>query len=390
MILAFARLSLGGYLLYGVGYVVPLLRRDLGLSESLAGLHASAIAVGIILSGIAGERFVRRLGTDPAGRASVVAFGASAAGVAVAPHVAVSLTGGLIFGFFGGVVLSLVNQQLSALGGRSASVALARANLSALVASLLAPLAIAAFEDLGAGGRLGLLVPLPLIGLIEVVNWRRPIGGPRAPDARSARHPAPGRLPGTYWRAWVVLVLVVSIEFSVVFWASTLIGIQTGAGTSEATTAAAAFVLGMIVARAAVSTGLGTSTSRTRLMTIALVLVVIGILGAWQATTVPLSAVALFLAGLGVGPLYPVGVAFSLGLVRAAPEASAARTTLASGVAILFAPFLLAVTAERVGLVNAWPLLGVIALAAIGMLVVSRGDSQADSRPDVPLGGEGQ
>lgn len=375
MTLAFARLSLGGYLLYGVGYVVPLLRRDLGLSESLAGLHASAIAVGIILSGIAGERFVRRLGTDLAGRASVVAFGAAAAGVAVAPHVAVSLTCGLFFGFFAGVVLSLVNQGLSALGGHAASVALARANLSALVASLLAPLAIAAFEDLGVGGRLGLLVPLPLIGLIEIVNWRRPIGGPRGPDARSARHPALARLPGTYWRAWVVLVLVVSIEFSVVFWASSLIGIRTGAGTSEATTAAAAFVLGMIVARAGVSAGLGTRMSRTGLMTLALAVVVVGIWGTWQATSLALSAAALFVAGLGVGPLYPVGVAFSLGLVRGAPEAAAARATLASGVAILSAPFLLAVTAERIGLVNAWPLLGVIALAAIGMLVLTRGDS---------------
>ena len=63
--------------------------------------------------------------------------------VAFAPHVVISLVAGLFFGFFAGVVLSSVNQQLSALGGRAASVALARANLSALVATLLAPLAIA-------------------------------------------------------------------------------------------------------------------------------------------------------------------------------------------------------------------------------------------------------
>jgi hypothetical protein len=82
----------------------------------------------------------------------------------------------------------------------------------------------------------------------------------------------------------------------------------------------------------------------------------------------------LFIAGLGVGPLYPVGVAFSLSLVRSAPEAAAARTTLASGVAILFAPLILALTAERIGLVNAWPSLGAVALVAIGMLALTRGD----------------
>jgi len=173
---------------------------------------------------------------------------------------------------------------------------------------------------------------------------------------------------------------VIAIEFSIVFWASSLIGVRTGAGTSEATTAAAAFLLGMIVARAAVSTGLGTRTSRAGVMTFALLLVVVGIVGTWQATSVALSAVALFVAGLGVGPLYPVGVAFSLSLVTGAPEAAAARTTLASGVAILSAPFILAVAAEQVGLVHAWPSLAGIALLAIAMLVLTRADSTPDER----------
>jgi hypothetical protein len=43
-------------------------------------------------------------------------------------------------------------------------------------------------------------------------------------------------------------------------------------------------------------------------------------------------------------------------------------------VAILSAPFILAVVAERVGLVNAWPLLGAVALVAIGVLVATRRD----------------
>lgn len=378
MLLAFARLSIGGYFLYGVGYLVPLLRRDLGLSESVAGLHASAIAVGIILSGVAGERFVRRLGLDAAGRAAIVGLGAAGVAIAIAPHPAVSLPGGLVLGFFAGAVLSWVNQGLSALGGHAANVALARVNLVSLIATLFAPLAIAAFDDWGIGGRLGLLVPLPLIGLLELVNWRRPIG--RLPVRDTASELAHGdpdaRLPSAYWRAWIVLVLAVSLEFASVFWASTLVATQTGAGTALATTAAAAFVVGMVLGRGIVSTGLARRTTRTRLMMIALVAVVVGVAGAWQATSVPLSAASLLLAGLGVGPLYPVGVAFSLSLVRAAHDAAAARTTLASGVAILFAPFILAVVAEQVGLVNAWPLLGAIALAAIGMLFVTRRDAR--------------
>lgn len=354
---------------------MPLLRRDLGLSESLAGLHATAIAAGIILSGVAGERVVRRLGVGRSARAAVFGAGLASVVVAVAPHPVVSLAASFAFGCCSGAVLSWVNQLLSALGGHVASVALARANLAALIASLVAPLAIAALDGAGLGGRLGLLVPLPLIAAVEVANWRRPIGPPAFADARERRDNPTDRLPGTYWRAWVVLVLVVAIEFSVVFWASSLVAIRTGASTSEATTAAAAFVVGMIVARAAIATGLGARVSRAWLMIAALTLVIVGVAGAWQATSVAFSAAALFLAGVGVGPLYPVGVAFSLGLVRSAPDAATARTTLASGVAILSAPFILAVAAERIGLVNAWPLLGAIALAAVAILVVTRRDA---------------
>jgi hypothetical protein len=62
----------------------------------------------------------------------------------------------------------------------------------------------------------------------------------------------------------------------------------------------------------------------------------------------------------------------TLAFARLSP---AARTTLASGVAILSAPFILAVAAEQIGLVNAWPLLGAIALAGVAILVVTRRDA---------------
>ncbi len=374
MNLPFARLALTGYLLYGFGYVVPLLRRDLVLSESMAGLHASAIAAGIILSGVVGERFVLRAGAGLAARLAAGGLGLASLVVAFAPHVAASLAAALLLGACAGVLLSWVNQRLSSLGGHRASVALARANLIALVAALIAPLAIAAIDEMGLGGRLALLLPIPLVGLVELANWRIAGGGAPTNDPAPEAF-ASGRLPGAYWRAWLVLVLVVAIEFSVVFWGSSLVAVRTGAGTAQATTAAAAFLLGMIVGRATISFGIGAGFTRTRLMTLALGLVVLGIVGAWQATSVALSAGALFIAGLGVGPLYPIGVAFSLSLVRAAPEAAAARATLASGVAILVAPFVLAVTAERIGLVNAWPLIGAVALVSIALLFMAREDS---------------
>jgi hypothetical protein len=41
-------------------------------------------------------------------------------------------------------------------------------------------------------------------------------------------------------------------------------------------------------------------------------------------------------------------------------------------VAVLVAPLALAVAAERFGLVEAWPLVGAVAVVAIGVLVATR------------------
>ena len=376
MLLPFGRLGIAAFLLYGIGYIVPLLRRDLGISDSMAGLHASAVAVGTLLAGIAGERYMRRLGDTLAPRVAMLGVGIAGLAVAFATNVAMTLAGAGLFGVAGGILLSWVNHTLSSLGGREASVALARVNLVGLLTALASPIAIATVDSLGVNGRFAMLLPFPFVVVLEGVFWRRARAAPApaTPVEVAPRRPAQ-RLPGAYWRAWLVLVVAVSLEFTIVYWGASLIGIRTGAGTSEATTAAAAFLLGMIASRIALAAGLGTHAPRLRVTTLALTAVIVGALITWQATSVAIGAAGLFLAGLGVGPLYPVGIGFALSLVREAPEAAAARATLATGVALIGAPFLLAVTAERIGLENAWPLVAVAALVAIALVAATRRDA---------------
>jgi MFS family permease len=92
------------------------------------------------------------------------------------------------------------------------------------------------------------------------------------------------------------------------------------------------------------------------------------------------AALGLLVAGVGVGPLYPVTVAYALSLVPDNANAGAARATLGTGVALTSVPFLLAVTAQQIGLVAAWPLIALISLAAIGLVLATR----ADTPPRVP------
>lgn len=108
---------------------------------------------------------------------------------------------------------------------------------------------------------------------------------------------------------------------------------------------------------------------QARLMTLAFSIAVAGVLGAWQADTPATSAIALFVAGLGVGPLSPVGIALALGRTPSSPLPAAARTTLASGTAILTAPLALALMAQQVGLVDAWPTVAILAPTAVALLL---------------------
>lgn len=376
------RYCAGTFFLYGVGYAVPLLRADLRLTDSVAGLHGSAVAVGLIGSGIVGDAIARRVGAAAAARLAVGLLAASAAILAFTPVVWLTLVGCVALGFAAGGIMSVANQELGTAGGRRAVVLLARMNVASLVTALSAPLAIAFADGLGIGGRVGLLAPLPIVAVTEWLSRGR--GGevvadasaaPRAGDGGAAAdrlaEPSPGRLPAAYWRAWLVLTVAIAIEFAIVFWSSSLITVRTGASTAEATTAAAAFVGGMILARVALASRFGSTSRRTALMSVAFALVGVGIVGAWLADSVLGSALALAVAGLGVGPLYPLGIARALAAAPGAALTAAARATFASGLAILTAPFALSLMADQVGLANAWP--GLAAMAAIGIVLLLAG-----------------
>ncbi|MFI5101518.1 MAG: hypothetical protein ACHQE5_13550, partial [Actinomycetes bacterium] len=57
--MSYAFLAIFGYFLYGFGPSVPLLRDELGVSHAVGALHATAMALGAVVGGLAGERVVR-------------------------------------------------------------------------------------------------------------------------------------------------------------------------------------------------------------------------------------------------------------------------------------------------------------------------------------------
>jgi MFS family permease len=360
---SYAALAAVAYVLYGVGAVGPYLRIQLRLSDAEVGLHSSALAVGLVVAGWITGSLHRRFG-EVAVRAGAIGTLVVSVGVlAAAPSIAATLAAAVLIGLGTGTILGYANATLASAGGKLARVRVARANVWSMVAAFAGPVALAAGASAGPGWWIGLL---PAFGLLAIVGVDLR-SGPRL-EAVEASTKA-GRLPSGYWFAWAFLAVAIAAEFSIVFWGATLVQRRTEVATAEATLIGALFLAGMFAGRLALSMGIGTGHDVRRPLAVGLALAGIGASLAWLSTAPLLSGVGLFLAGLGIATLYPIGVAAAIAAAPGQLAVAGTRLTLASGLAILVAPLALGTVADLAGVVIGWSL--VLGLVAVALAIVT-------------------
>jgi MFS family permease len=130
--------------------------------------------------------------------------------------------------------------------------------------------------------------------------------------------------------------------------------------------------------RAALGRGFGAGRAARGLLAAGLVVVLAGTGLVWAAPTPILAGIGLFVAGLGLAGMWPIGVAVALQDSSKASYEAAARATLASGVAVLVAPSLLGLLSDHVGVVSAWPIILLMAAAGLAVLAITpRADTPA-------------
>jgi MFS family permease len=101
-----------------------------------------------------------------------------------------------------------------------------------------------------------------------------------------------------------------------------------------------------------------------------LALTFVAVLVVWLSGSWWVSAVAMAVAGFGVGILYPPAAAITLAAAPGAPAAASARLVLAAGLAILVAPLLLGVAADVSDIGVAWLLVPGVCVGVIRLSVV--------------------
>jgi MFS family permease len=356
------------YSFYVVGAATAFIAVALSLSETQAGLHSSAMAVGLIVAGVAGERFDVWLGVRRVHLFAMGVLAISLVTLALAPVLWLTLAAALGIGLGAGAMFGHVNQTLGAGGGATARVQLTRAAFLAKSSQLMAPVAIAVGVAFGFEWQFVVLPVLVLVGVLMV--WARATG------SGAAVHIELGRLPRAYWLPWILTVSVIGLEFFVVVWGGTLVESRTGTSLSDATLTISAFIGGMIAGRALMSLRTMGQIEPMLVIRSGVALTFVAVVVLWLSGSYWLSAAAMALSGFGVGILYPPCASITLAAAPDAPAAASARLVLAAGLAILVAPLLLGVMADLSDIGSAWLLVpGVCVGVALLTLPVDRARS---------------
>ena len=333
------------FLLNGLGAVLPPLQRELHVSRGQVAFYPSLFAVGLVVVGLAGGQLVGRIGRATALRLAIAAIILGALLIATPVQVA-PLLGALLVGLGSALLIQLVPAILSAAQPQAPAAAIGEANGLASATSVLAPLAVSVSLAAGLGWRIGYLAA-PLLALAALALPALRLTVPDAP--RPAEDPRSGAASPMLGR-WLDLLLAVSVEFCMVFWAASAFIAWDRATLSQAPALASLFLVGMAIARALSARIIGRIPDQRALILVCTAAALAGFALFWGAPTLTLAATGLLVTGLGVALLYPTTVSRVIAAWPQAPDRASARAALGSGLAIGVAPFVLAQLSDRIGL----------------------------------------
>ncbi|GGM32298.1 sugar MFS transporter [Dactylosporangium sucinum] len=363
----YLQLALWCYFLYGFGPVAPLLRDELHISSTLAGLHGTGFAVGGIVGGAVIPALTRRLGRHRLVWTGLGLVSAAAVGMFTAHHLALTLTFATLGSFGGSLAVNGINSALTEHHGPSAPAAISEANAAAAGVGLIAPLIVGLTFGAGLGWRTGLVL---MVGPVVLLAFLARIRIPEPIAAQANAHGPDRPLPRTYWLAFASLFATGSIEVCLTLWGSDVLRDHANVSPGVATAAVSTLIAGMVAGRL-IGGRLLLVFRPTRMLLVALGVSLAGFAIFWSATVPWLAMGGLFACGLGVGLHYPLGIGLALAHSDGQPDLAAARASFAVGISFAVAPFALGALADAVGPHSAFllvPVFVAVAAAAIARL----------------------
>lgn len=352
------------FFLGGFGPAQPLLRADQGTSLTIAGLHGTAMGVASILAGFINPWISHKFGRANAGWIGMGIFVAGLISLAFLQPVPLTI---LAAGVAGLGVSTVINSFVTSFNSHyeaMAPIAVAQANGIASVGYVFGTFTIGNIAQQAPDfWRLGLLIILP-VAFYLYFFLREKSDEPHVPHNDG---PQSGKLSRAFWITWFGFIATISTEFATSFWAAALVRDRTDASAAISTIAIMALGTGM---------GLGRffggrvmhKLSLDHQLLIILGLQLVGFFGLWFSHNLAISMVMLLLNGLGISMQFALTSLRLISHSDGRPDLAIGKSSLAAGIAIGGAPFLLGVFGDSFGISRAYlmvPVLIVIAAAVV-------------------------
>jgi fucose permease len=368
------RLTWYAYLLSGFftfiisiqGNIIPFLRDELQLSYAAVSLHPSALAAGMIATGLFTERVLASIGRRWTCLLGVAGCIGGLLAICVAGNAASSITGCALVGLTGGMLPGVVGGMLADLHRGARDQVFTECGAITYACAITANFATGVAAAFAFGWRGGLLFGA-VCGLLLAAIFCRDV----MPEAPERTQQSSERIPAASWTFLIVLGLGVALEMTMLLWSPAYLEQVAGLPRTAAVTAAAAFPAAVLLGRSAGSL-LVRRVAPAILYPASLCLIVPGFLAFWGGFSAPIAVFGLFLAGLAAALLYPLSLSFAVGAAGTAGSAASARSGLAAGTAVLIAPIALGALADHVGLSRAYLMAPLFAAAILLCFIAAR------------------
>jgi fucose permease len=368
-------LTWGGYLLYGYwsyiwaafGAFVPYLITEFKIDYSTAALHFSALALGPFISGFFGDKIIRGLGLAKTISSGVSIMLVGLLLTVVGQDLFCTISGALLIGFGGNIMSQSITTSMSNRFGNQRAIGISEIQVVGSIFTLLAPLAVSTVAKLGFDWRYALSGSFGLFAMVVIANRNLFRGFADSTSRKTVSHAA-SKLSPTYWLFFTVIFFSVASEWSVAFWSPEFLGKTFNLSKPDAAFGMSIFVTAMLLGRI-IGPRLLRFVSETRLLACSATIAAIGFLVFWLARDLPINLIGLFIMGVGESNVYPLCFSQAIAATSGSSEKAAARMSLSTGSAILFAPLFLGMLADKVGIGNSYGMIACSLVLAAGVAI---------------------
>ena len=360
------------FYLGGFGPAQSLLRADQGTSLTIAGLHGTAMGVASIAAGYANPHLAHKFGRT---KSQWIGLGIFLVGLflfVISPPVILTIPATLIAGFGTSMVINTMLSSMSHHYGKAAEVAIPQANGIASVGFVTGTALIGTIASLYPNfWRLGLLLAIPVAVILVLVGREKEVEE-HVPDESG---PQSGKMSPKFWLAWFGFVACISSEFATSFWSAALLKDRVGSTAAISTVAIVALGTGMGVGRWFGGLVLKNFKLDNQLLGL-VALQFFGFMAFWLSHSMIISLICLFVIGLGISMQFALAAIRLVSFSDNRPDLAIGKSSLAAGIAIAGAPFLLGFLGDNFGISRAYIMVPVLIM--IAFIIIKLTPSQSE------------